>query len=171
MTLNIAAAFAAKTCAILARSCPGRAFPPPLGEPAGAAGVFGAVGADGGGMELEGLDVGGVAVPVITQALSLLNCSGRIVNLEAAAFWAHLTHHPFSGGPIGRFSIPDSFWEQFKYSSIRAPAEVAARLDDAGILGNSRPEFRGICGGATQGVVGGGLHDQFPGDPHTSAAR
>ncbi|MFF4960926.1 hypothetical protein ACFY2Z_28455 [Streptomyces sp. NPDC001222] len=66
MTVNIAAAFAANTCAIIARNSPGRAFPPgPGGELTGAAEVFGVpdtgacvVVPDGGGV--------GAAVAVIS---------------------------------------------------------------------------------------------------------
>ncbi|MGW7381874.1 hypothetical protein [Streptomyces sp. NPDC054794] len=84
-------------------------------------------------------------------------------NLNSAAFWAHSTCHPFSGGPIGGFSIPDPSREQFKYSSTRTPSEAVFRLDNAGILANSRLFFRAFSGGATQGVVARDLHDRFQG--------
>ncbi|MGW3952872.1 hypothetical protein ACWEKM_18545 [Streptomyces sp. NPDC004752] len=154
MTVKTLPGLAASTWAILARSSPGRALPPgPGAGPAGVVGEFGAAEAGCCPAGPEGGEAGaGVAVFVIEKVLSPGNR-------------AHFTRYPFSGGPHWRVFHSRPFRELFKYSSTRAPPEAVFRLDNAGILVNSRPFFRAFSIGATQGVVPGDLHDRFPGTP------
>lgn len=63
---------------------------------------------------------------------------------------------------LSAFPVP-AFWEQFKYSSIHAHPEALIRLDNAGILVNSRRKFRGTSRRTTPCVVRGPFHDVIRG--------